>query len=209
MNKEYLIENENLIDAIKRGLTELLNIGNGLLLFGIDIFTKPWYRNIMEIYVPQAFELYKISLEKPTEDIRKYNDIWMRSSFKSFLSEIEKFIKFTTSILLNSKPETFFSEINKLRTVAQKYKHVFGAKADSFEDYIDDVIRNLNYWRQTYNSNKHEYENLDSNHFIKERKMIVIDKDVLSYIHVAICIILVPMLISIAGIIDKTDILEH
>ena len=51
---EYIKENQEYINNLKNELIHLEALSNKLIAYKIDIKQKPWYKNIMEIYVPKA-----------------------------------------------------------------------------------------------------------------------------------------------------------
>ena len=52
------LENVQYYSSLSIGLNFLKQISNELCMFNIDIRSKPWYENLMEIYVPKTFEFY-------------------------------------------------------------------------------------------------------------------------------------------------------
>ena len=53
--------------------------------FGFNIKSKPWYKNIIEIYIPKAYKFYN-NCKDINFDIENYNNRWIRKDFKSFIS---------------------------------------------------------------------------------------------------------------------------
>jgi len=71
---EYIKENQEYINNLNDGLIYLEEISKKLIAYEIDVKHKPWYKNIIEIYVPKA-QKYGERCNDPNFDISKANDI--------------------------------------------------------------------------------------------------------------------------------------
>lgn len=154
---EYIKKNQEYINNLNDGLICLEEISNKLITYKIDVKQTPWYKNIIEIYVPKA-QKYDERCNEQNFDIIKANDIWMRSEYKSFLSEVEKFIKFFIYQTLGLDDITFFRVINEFNNVVSKYKERFD---EGWESVLLEIKDNLHRWRSNYNENKHDKDKMD------------------------------------------------
>lgn len=196
-NKEYYT---HLIDGLKH--LEILCIK--LIKYKINIKDKPWYKNIIKYYVPDAKKFYS-NCNKEEFNIDDYNKQWMRTGFKSFLSEIEKFIKFITRNSLHIETNTFNSEINNLKKIKDKYKMIFND--ERLELQIDLIHDQLHHWRNIQNKNKHEEEHWDSNYYITDnhRTLIAGGNDILEYVSDSIYQIINPLLLILIIIFESVN----
>ena len=205
MNKirnDYLKENEQYLTNLKNGLNNLKEISNQLLSYNINIETKPWYKNLVEIYIPKTFDFYN-NCKNDNFDIDTANDIWMRIEYKSFLSEVEKFTKFIIKSILKVEGINFNGAINKLENVILEYKSLFEPE---WEPQILEIKTNLHRWRKNYNENKHDEEKMDDSFYIEDRTLTSIGSDILEYISDFICYIVCPLLVTLL-IITKNKLL--
>lgn len=85
---------------MNKGFQHLESLFKELKKFGINIKSKPWYKNIIEIYIPEAYKFYD-NCKKTDFNIENYNNQWIRKDFKSFIYELEKFIIFFSKIYQN------------------------------------------------------------------------------------------------------------
>ncbi|MEG1821123.1 MAG: hypothetical protein RR201_02645 [Malacoplasma sp.] len=204
MNKKiwsnWLSENEECITKLNIGIqlleTHKIELNQN---FKIDISSKPWYKNIVEIYIPQAIEFYK-KCKDDKFNIDEYNDKWMRGSFKSFISEIEKFNKFIIKTIFDIVPNNFCGAINDLKKIIKDYKHLFVAcvgTQNAWEEEINQIIVVLDNWRNVQNKNKHEHEHLDNSYYSNSKTAFIIDVDVLQYISDSIYQIINPLLLTL------------
>lgn len=196
---EYIKENQEYINNLNDGLIHLEEIYNKLIAYKIDIKQKPWYKNVMEIYVPKAQEYFE-KCNDPNFDISKANDIWIRSEYKSFLSEVEKFIKFFIYQTLELDNINFFGSINKLDNVVSRYKERFN---QSWEIEILNIKDSLHRWRSNYNENKHEKDKIDDCFYIENKIGFVLGNDILEYVSDFIYRILCPLLATLLIIKTK------
>lgn len=198
-NNDYLMENEKYFADMSFCVEKLKIIFNKLSVFNINIQSKQWFQNIFEIYVPEANFFYS-NCKKDDFEIKKFNNLWMRRDFKSFLSEVEKFIKFTVRATLNVKSDIkFFRSINELDNIILKYKDLFNNK---WIEQIKEIKQNLHSWRELYNENKHNEEKKDNSIFIddKEKTISNLGNDVLEYVSDFVCNIMLPLLLTILKI---------
>lgn len=203
MNKfrdDYLEENENFYTNLISALEMLSSYKKELKKFKIDIEEKPWYKNILKIHVPNAIEFYK-RCKCPDFDFEAENDKWIRSDFKSFMSEVEKFTKFVAKTILKIDDNMGFNEsINKLDIIIQKYQVLFDEKL-KWVECIEEIKNNLHIWRQNYNENKHDEEKIDDNFFVSKRTGYVLGDSVLEYVPVFLYHVVVPLLSTLLTIL--------
>lgn len=179
LRKQYLNENEKYISNLKIAIDHIEYYSNILINYNIDIKNKPWYINTYEIYIPQAIDYYNNCLNI-NFDYDYANNIWIRSNFKSFLSEVEKFIKFVVKTIFNIKKNiSFFNSINQIDIIIEKYKDILN---QNLIDQLYLIKVNINIWRENYNENKHDENKMDDNFFIKDNSGFAIDYDILVYI---------------------------
>lgn len=188
--KKYLLENEEYLNNLKEGLNQINQISKKLYVFNINIANSPWYKNLIELYVPQAISFY---CSCQTEDfyVKEKNDIWMRSSYKSFLSEVEKFIKFIIKCILNYDAKSFNVAINDLNKIVLNYGKYLN---NLYKEQIELIQSNLHIWRKNYNENKHDIDKLDDNFYIENGICVIIGDDVLEYVSNFIYEIICPLL---------------
>lgn len=199
--KEYLEENETFYKELDLGICHLNILINKLNNFNINIISKSWYKNFIQIYLIDALEYYN-NCKKDDFDICVSNNIWMRSSCKSFLSEVEKFIKFFVKTILNidNKNINFCYAINKLDFIVQKYKNLFNDKG--WELQIENIKNHLHKWRKNYNENKHE-DKMDDNIYIEQKKCNILENDILQYMWTFVVQIMNPLLLTMLVIFDN------
>lgn len=196
---EYIKENQEYLNNLNDGLIYLEEIYNKLIAYKIDIKQKPWYKNVMEIYVPKAQE-YIERCNDPNFDISKTNDIWIRSEYKSFLSEVEKFISFFIYQTLGLDNINFFRSINEFDNVVSRYKERFN---QSWEIEILNIKDNLHRWRSNYNENKHDKDKIDDCFYIENKIGFFLGNDILEYVSDFIYRILCPLLATLLIIKTK------
>ena len=196
---EYIKENQEYINNLKNGLIYLEALSNELIVYKIDIKQKPWYKNIMEIYVPKAQEYFE-KCNDQNFDISKANDIWIRSEYKSFLSEVEKFIKFFIKQTLELNKINFYRSINEIDNVVSKYKNLF---IKDWEDEILNIKYILDKWRGNSNENKHDEEKMDDCFYIEDNIGFGLGNDVLEFVSDFIYRILNPLLSTLLIIKTK------
>ena len=85
LKQKYLAENDEYIERLNKGFQHLESLFKELKKFGINIKSKPWYKNIIEIYIPKAYKFYN-NCKDINFDIENYNNRWIRKDFKSFIS---------------------------------------------------------------------------------------------------------------------------
>ncbi len=197
-NKDmYMKENLEYIKNINEGLVHLENISNELIAYGIDITQKPWYRNIIDIYIPKSQEYFK-KCNDPNFDISKANDIWIRSEYKSFVSEVEKFTKFFIQQTLGLDGINFYRSINEFNNVISKYKDRFD---ENWKTEILNIKDVLDRWRSNYNENKHDIDKIDDCIFNENKGIFILGNDILEYVSDFIYRILCPLLATLLIII--------
>ena len=197
--KDYLMENDQYYSNLNIGLNYLKQISNELCTFNVDIRNKPWYKNLMEIYVPKTFEFYN-NCKKCNFNIEKFNDIWIRSEYKSLLSEVEKFIKFIIKTIFKMEDINFNRSINELENVVLKYKNLFNK---NWENSILNIKDILHIWRNNYNENKHDEEKIDDSFYIQGKAGICIGNDILEYVSDFVYRIVCPLLESLLIIVKN------
>lgn len=175
---QYIKENQEYINNLKNELIHLEVLSNKLIAYKINIKQKPWYKNIMEIYVPKAQEYFE-KCNDQNFDISKANDIWIRSEYKSFLSEVEKFIKFFIQQTLELNNIKFYRSINELGNVVLKYKNLF---SKDWENEILNIKDILHIWRGNYNENKHDEDKMDDCFYIENNIGFGLGNDILEYV---------------------------
>lgn len=180
---QYLQENNSFYSNLMLGIKILEEISFKLnTKFEIDIKALPWYKNIIEIHVPKAFEFYKLC-KNDDFDFDKYSDIWMRESFVGYISQIEKFIKFFVKKSLNINENLSFDDsINKLDDILEQYKEKISR---NWSLSVFEIKDNLHRWRKLQNRNKHDEKNIDSNYFFKgknDHTLIAMPSDILEYV---------------------------
>ena len=102
--------------------------------------SKPWYKNIIEIYIPQAYKFYD-NCKKTDFNIENYNNQWIRKDFKIFIYELEKFIIFFSKIYQNKETsESFFGKTNNIKKkLIVDFKCLFEPNADLWESNIINI----------------------------------------------------------------------
>lgn len=196
---EYIKENQEYINNLKNGLSHLEVFSNKLITYKIDIKQKPWYKNIIEIYVPKAQEYFE-KCNDLNFDISKANDIWIRSEYKSFLSEVEKFTKFFIKQTLELDDIKFYRSINELDNVVLKYKNLF---SEDWAKEISNIKDNLHRWRNNYNENKHDEDKMDDSFYTENNIGFGLGNDILEYVSDFIYRILCPLLATLLIIKTK------
>lgn len=196
---EYIKENQEYINNLNDGLIYLEEISKKLIAYEIDVKHKPWYKNIIEIYVPKA-QKYGERCNDPNFDISKANDIWIRSEYKSFLSEVEKFIKFFIYETLGPDNDNFSKAINEFDDVVSKYKERFD---EGWESVLLEIKDNLHRWRRNYNENKHDKDKMDDSSYTKNKTCTILGDDILEYVSDFIYRILCPLLATLLIIKTK------
>lgn len=206
--KEYLLENDEYIERLNKGLQHLESLFKELMKFEIDIKSKPWYKNIVEIYIPEAYKFYD-NCKNTDFNIENYNNKWIRKDFKSFISELEKFIIFFSKIYQNKETsESFFRETNNIKNkLIVDFKCLFEPNDDLWERDMINIHDQLHNWRNIQNKNKHEDEHLDSNYYIDKNKMSLTatGNDVLEYVSDSIWYIIKPLLSTLIVILKKNN----
>lgn len=190
MRDKHIKEDQEYINNLNDGLIYLEEISNKLITCEINVKQKPWYKNIIEIYVPKA-QKYGERCNAPNFDISKANDIWIRSEYKSFLSEVEKFIKFFIYETLGLDKDNFSKAINEFNNVVSEYKERFN---QDWESEMLEIKDNLHRWRINYNENKHDKDKMDDCSYIENETCTVLGDDILEYVSDFICKILCPLL---------------
>lgn len=197
--ENYLLENEQYFNNLKNGLNYLEEISNQLLIYDIDIKTKPWYKNLIEIYIPKTFDFYN-NCKNDNFDIEKANDVWIRSEYKSFLSEVERFTKFIVKSILKLENINFYRVINELTNVVKNYKNLFDK---IWEDEILNIKDILHIWRGNQNENKHDEDKIDDNFYIEKCIGFLIGNDILEFVSDFVWRIICPLLASLLIIIKN------
>ena len=204
IRKLYLEENNEFYSKLIIGMDFLEKISFKLnTKFKINIKSLPWYKNIIEIYVPKSFEFYELC-KNDDFDFYKYSDIWMRESFVGYISQIEKFIKFFVKKSLNINENlSFYKSINKLDDILEKYKEKISI---DWPLSVSEIKDNLHRWRKLQNKNKHDEENIDSNYFFEgenNNTLIEISSDILEYVSDGIFQIICPLLFLLTEILEN------
>lgn len=152
LKQKYLAENDEYIERLNKGFQHLESLFKELIKFGINIKSKPWYKNIIEIYIPQAYKFYD-NCKKTDFNIENYNNQWIRKDFKSFIYELEKFIIFFSKIYQNKETsESFFGETNNIKKkLIVDFKCLFEPNADLWESNMINIHDQLHNWRNIQN----------------------------------------------------------
>lgn len=207
MNKSrnnYLKENEDYYTNLIWAWKKLDFFDKELSIFKIYIKEKPWYKNILEIHIPNAIQFYK-NCKCVNFDYDEASNKWIRSDFKSFMSEVEKFTKFIVKTILKiDKNIDFNNSINKLDIIVQEYQFLFNEK---WIESIESIKDNLHRWRQNYNENKHDEEKIDDNFFIEKRSGYVLGIDVLEYVSDFLYHIMIRLLETLVKILNNNAII--
>ncbi len=203
-NKKMLDENEEFIKRLCLEIKKLEFISSELKEKQINIENKPWYLNLLDIYVKQAFEFYR-NCKKESYDVKKENRLWLRMHYNSFVSNIEKFMKFFIKQLFPVKKLNFYNAINYLDEVVKEYSKLFSDQEELWIESIYEIKNNLHSWRSVQNKNKHDEEHMESNYYDDEIKRIVIDEDPLVYVTDFITFVLNPLLRVLVVVVQSRE----
>ena len=202
--ESYINDEKTLFIKLKKELNLLNELINRLKATGIDLTLSNWYKDLDEIYIPEAIQHFnKVFDETRNIDIITEDKLWMRKNSDSLFSTIEKFTKFIVLEIFGKKCKKWNDAIIKLDDIKtiQSIKNVAPNNEDELNKILNYVCFTLDSWRQLYNSNKHDI-NKEKNNIVEnqqEKSMIVCANDVLDFIHEFVHIInlLLPFLLII------------
>ena len=83
LKQKCLAKNVEYIERLNKGFQHLESLFKELKKFGINIKSKPWYKNIIEIYIPQAYKFYD-NCKKTDFNIENYNNQLIRKIHNIF-----------------------------------------------------------------------------------------------------------------------------